>query len=110
MCDYSKVQHEAGIKYKNLAEKEGIRLVHSNWDGKREPSESCICYNLCYSEGTNQEIIHINRRSSGTCICYNTSYNGKENPQCRPVQELDKQRKAELRIIKAAQKMMEKME
>ncbi len=42
-----------------------------------------------------------------TCLCYNASYRGEAKPQCRQIQELDKQRVAEQRIIRAAQKMME---
>jgi uncharacterized protein len=108
VCNYNKVQHEAGIKFKKLAEENGIILPKSGWNGQNNNNnKNCICYNLCYNEGTSKEIIHINRSTNMTCICYNTSYNGEANPQVRTVQELDKQRAAELRIIKVAQKMME---
>lgn len=106
ICNYNKVQHEAGVKFKELAEKEGIVLQHSKWGNN---NQNCICYNLCYNEGTEKEIIHIDRSTDMSCVCYNVSYNGEAKPQCRTVQELDKQRAAELRIIKAAKKMMEKM-
>jgi len=109
-CNYNKVQHEAGVKLKELAKKEGVVLPKSKWDRQQENKQSCTCYNLCYNEGTSEEIIHIDRKTDMTCICYNASYSGELKPQCRTVQELDKQRAAELRIIKAAQKMMEKME
>lgn len=106
VCNYNKIQHEAGIKFKKLAEKEGVTLLHTKWDGEQQiKNQNCTCYNLCYSEGTSQEIIHIDRKTNMSCVCYNTSYDGEAKPQCRPVQELDKQRAAEQRIIKAAQKM-----
>jgi hypothetical protein len=41
-----------------------------------------------------------------SCICYNASYRGEAKPQCRPVQELDEQKAAEQRIIRAAQKLI----
>jgi len=110
VCNYNKIQHEAGIKFREFAKKEGVILPHSKWDGIQEKEQSCICYNLCYNEGTSKEIIHIDRSADMVCICYNASYNGKLNPQCRSIQELDKQRQAELRIIRAARKLMEKME
>ena len=107
VCDYNRIQHEAGVKFKELAEKEGITLPHSKWDSNnQQDNKNCICYNLCYNEGTLEEIIHIDRNTDMTCVCYNTSYNGELNPQCRTVQELDKQRAAEQRIIKAAQKLI----
>lgn len=103
VCNYNKIQHEAGVKFRELADKEGIILPSRNQSNK----QSCVCYNLCYNEGTKEEIIHIDRSNNDmTCVCYNTSYNGEAKPQCRPVQELDIQRQAELRIIKAAQKMI----
>ena len=90
-----------------LAKKENIALPHSKWNGNFQKPQNCICYNLCYNEGTSQEIIHIDRQAGMSCLCYNTSYNGEAKPQYRTLQELDKQRSAELRIIKAAKKLIE---
>jgi len=108
VCNFNKVQHKAGVKFRELAEKEGVVLKHSNWDGSQQrKDQSCTCYNMCYSEGTPDEIIHIDRSTDMTCICYNASYNGQMEPQCRTVQELDKQKSAEQRIIRAAKKIIE---
>jgi len=104
VCNYNKVQHEAGIKFKKLADKEGVVLPKSKHDLSKK--QSCTCYNLCYSEGTQEEITYIDRSTNMTCLCYNASYNGETKPQCRTVQELDKQRVAEQRIIKAAKKLI----
>jgi uncharacterized protein len=107
VCNYNKVQHEAGIKFRELAKKENIILPRSKWDGNNQQKKSCTCYNLCYNEGTQKEIIHIDRSTDMSCVCYNSSYSGEAKPQCRTVQELDAQRAAEQKVIKAAQKMME---
>lgn len=108
LCNYNKVQHEAGIKYRKLAEKENVKLPRTKWDLKdHQKQENCICYNLCYNEGTPQEIIHIDRSTNMSCVCYNTSYHGEVEPQCRSRQALDEQRKAEQRIIQAAKRLMD---
>lgn len=41
---------------------------------------SCICDNMCYAEGTPNEIITMNSNSSDTCICNMTNYNGPMTP------------------------------
>lgn len=102
VCSYNKIQHKLGIKFKKLAKKEGISLLPLAEDNK-----SCICYNMCYSERTQEEIIHIDRSTDKNCICYNAAYRGEANPQYRTRTELDEQRAAEQKVIKAAQKMME---
>ena len=61
---------------------------------------------MCYSEGTYDEVIHIDRSTDMSCICYNTSYSGSMKPQTRTIQELDKQKIAEQKIIKVAKEMM----
>ena len=106
VCNYNKVQHEAGVKFGGLAKQEDIVLPKSKWNNNQQKQKNCTCYNLCYNEGTPEEIIHIDRSTDMSCVCYNTSYNGEMKPQCRPVQELDEQRAAELRIIKAAQNLL----
>ena len=109
VCDYGRVQHEAGMKYKERAEKEGIQLAPSTWSGSAKggtDTDGCVCYNMCYNEGTPMEIIHINRKNDMSCICYNTSYAGIAEPQFRTIQQLDEQRAAEMRIIQAAQELM----
>ena len=109
VCDYNKVQHEAGKKFKALADEAGITLPRAQWDGHKSDKEvdrACTCFNLCYSEGEANEIIHIDRSTDMSCVCYNTSYSGVYDPQVRSVKELDKQRSAEQRIIAAAKSMM----
>jgi len=90
VCDYNKIQHEAGMRYRELAKEAGIELRNSGWGSQRQ-KESCVCYNMCYSEGTQDEIIHINRRSDKGCLCYNANYSGLETPQYRTVEQIDKE-------------------
>lgn len=106
-CDYNHVQHEAGMLYRKLAKEAGVVVEKTNWDyGRTTKDRQCTCYNLCYLEGTDDEIIHIDRHTDQTCICYNASYSGLKEPQCRPVWELDKEREATQRIIQAAKQML----
>jgi len=114
VCDYNKIQHEAGLKYAKLAKENEINIPSPGWGENIQPTsnlqssdESCVCYNMCYMEGTQNEIIHIDRRSDSMCICYNTSYTGSRDPQHRTVEELDKQKEAERRIINAASNFVE---
>jgi len=106
VCNYSRVQHEAGMKYKEAAKEAGIVIPKSKWEPRVKKNKGCVCYNACYNEGTEQEITHIDRSTDMSCVCYNASYSGEKNPQHRTIQELDKQRAAERRIIEAAQKLI----
>lgn len=46
-CDYNRIQHETGVKYKKLMEDIGMPLQRFNQ--RKDPG--CFCYNMCYSEG-----------------------------------------------------------
>ncbi len=46
-CDYNRVQHEAGMRYKELMDDSGMPLKRFN---QQQPA-GCYCYNMCYSEG-----------------------------------------------------------
>jgi uncharacterized protein len=107
-CCYNKVQHEMGVYFDKVAREAGMQVQMSGWNGggsvQAERQISCVCYNMCYSEGTNQEIIHIDRSNDMTCLCYQTNYQGGE-AQFRTINQLDKQRALELKIIKMASDM-----
>lgn len=46
----------------------------------------CICNNLCYSEGTPNQIKHVDPRNAEmTCVCNNTNYTGPKPAQARPL-------------------------
>lgn len=40
----------------------------------------CICYNMCYQEGSDEEIFYRDKKSNLACTCYNTTYSGPINP------------------------------
>jgi len=83
-CDYNKIQRKAGVLYRKLSDEAGLKVERSGWNQDNVQDEPCTCYNLCYLEGTDEEIIHIDRRNNQTCICYNASYSGLKEPQVRP--------------------------
>jgi uncharacterized protein len=84
MCRYNKVQNKVGKLFHDLASKEGLRVNWSGWNGAPKMDDfvalPCICYNMCYSEGTPEEIKHIDRRTGTMCLCNMTVYNGENNP------------------------------
>jgi uncharacterized protein len=84
-CKYNLIQHEMGKLFKELAEKENLRVQMSGWNGENmnrmDPNQaSCVCYNMCYSEGTDQEIIHTDRKNDQACLCNMAQYDGPNNP------------------------------
>ncbi len=78
-CAFNKVQHEAGIYYRKRLDEEGLELEKSDDPSmfdKNKQIKSCVCYNCCYAEGTDQEIIHSDKSQGMSCHCYQTSYTG----------------------------------
>lgn len=77
-CEYNKVLHEAGLKYAKRLQEESLRLpTHRGMNMNNQTSkESCVCYNMCYAEGTDQEITYRDKRSTMTCHCNQTAYTG----------------------------------
>jgi radical SAM protein with 4Fe4S-binding SPASM domain len=104
LCDIAHILNDVGIYYAQEARKKNLEIKETGWSdairtnknkgGRRGSLDdpSCTCYNLCYLEGTPNEVIHIDRRNDKSCICYQTSYQGPENPQHRPIKALDRER------------------
>jgi len=68
-CEYVKAQIIVSKYYKeNVIPMEKI---NSN--------DRCVCNNMCYLEGTKEEIIEVNPNSDMECHCYNVNYSG--NPK-----------------------------
>jgi len=105
-CDYQRVQRAAGISFRKKAEAAGVQLVPDRLNGTGTSKKSCTCYNMCYEEGTSNEITHIDRSDDVACICYNTNYTGDPAPQTRLVKEIDAERAANNRVVEAAIKVM----
>lgn len=69
LCRYVKLQKKVSEYYK---EKIGINPINNG--------KNCICYNMCYAEGTDIEIVHSDKSSDITCVCYNSDYSGSMDP------------------------------
>lgn len=80
VCGYAKLQTAVGRKYDGLAQQQGVTVCSSKgWDRKDSPKDGspikgCVCYNMCYLQGTNKEITHLDYRSDRSCLCYQSSY------------------------------------
>ena len=68
LCNYIHMQKRVSEYY---AKQMGLKK-------KNCINRSCICYNMCYSEGTEDEII-TDDGGSATCLCNNAYYNGPMN-------------------------------
>jgi len=82
-CAFTKVQHEAGLLLRAKAKEAGVSLMQSPQQHK---PKGCVCFNMCYSEGTDREIIHLDRSSERACVCDHTNYTGSTEAQARPIQ------------------------
>lgn len=117
LCAFTKAQHEAGSIYNEAAVKEGIQIKSAGgWDGRGQDapmSVGCICYNMCYNEGTSGEIKHLDYRNDIACMCYQTLYD-KQEPEQYSVINHDQERFKEqfidltLRIINERQRKVKK--
>jgi len=65
LCKYVEMQHKVSMYFK---EKVGIEEREMN-------QRSCICYNMCYLEGTPDQIVDMDN-SGISCHCNNTNYTG----------------------------------
>jgi hypothetical protein len=91
------------LKLAEMSEKEGVQILDSGWSGEPPKKRSCVCYNMCYSEGMGDEIIYTDRSTDMRCHCYNTNYSGRLDAQTRPVVEIQKERnelKTKLPLLK----------
>ena len=68
-CKYVEMQMEVSKYYKeNVKEMEKI---NSN--------DGCVCNNMCYLEGTTDELTSVNPNNDIQCHCYNVNYSGNPN-------------------------------
>jgi len=76
-CKWMNVLGESSQYYYN-------QLIHNKLPIKgTNMNKSCICNNMCYLEGTPNEIKTIDRSTDHSCICYNTMYSGGRDDQSR---------------------------
>jgi uncharacterized protein len=91
VCDISKILKDAGDKFGRIAKEEKLVVRSSMGEtlNMNEPQQannsSCICYNMCYAEGTPTEIISADPRTDMMCVCYNAGYTLEDSPSTRPI-------------------------
>lgn len=119
VCKWAKIQHEAGLKLAKLAKENNIKLLKTTWSGKKSKKKggntmkkndndrSCICYNMCYSEGTQQEISHIDKSTDSQCLCYMTNYSGEANAQHRTAQDIQEEKRILVRFLGLTKKIID---
>jgi radical SAM protein with 4Fe4S-binding SPASM domain len=90
-CEFTKIQHEAGLLLRAKIDEAGLSL-----NPQSHKPTGCVCFNMCYAEGTDEEIIHLVRNSDRACICDHANYTGDINAQARPIQN----RFADRKILK----------
>ncbi len=71
LCKYTEKQKIVSNYYK---EKLGVNSMSEQ--EQQRPQKSCVCYNMCYLEDTDDEIINYDPSNEFMCHCYNTSYEG----------------------------------
>lgn len=64
-CEHQKILFEIGAK-----------KVEQRRQPKRHEGKPCVCYNMCYLEGTDEEIYYMDKSSGMSCICYAVAYSG----------------------------------
>jgi uncharacterized protein len=73
-------------KHMNLLYGEAAHLVEPRPKCNGTEATGCICYNMCYLENTENEIIHFDRSSNISCACYATQYTGPNDESLwRPI-------------------------
>ena len=75
LCAYTEVQKRVSAYYKERIPEEAKAIP-----GR---VNSCVCFNMCYAEGTDHQLITAYRGSDMTCKCYNLSYSGRESDTAR---------------------------
>jgi len=107
-CRYLEILQKAGLKYAEEMRNNNLMVPETGWGGGiTNKNKSCTCFNMCYNEGTEYEITHIDRSTTEGCVCYNTSYNGDLNPQARSIQEIDKQKQLRIKFLNLSKRILE---
>jgi len=100
LCKYVKMQYEVSL---HLKEKVG--------EDAPKGGQSCICNNMCYLEGTKDEVVNINN-SGIHCHCYNTNYSGDLDTSkvARPLKRVEINPMEVVRKLEALTKRVEALE
>lgn len=71
ICSYVEAQKNISNYYKQK-----VKIIENSMN-----TRGCICYNMCYLQGTKDEIIDIDQYTDTKCHCYNTNYSGQSDPK-----------------------------
>lgn len=99
MCDYVDVQKEVSLFFKE----KGLEEVKNGNPNER----ACICHNMCYLEGTPEEVIDI-RPDDLHCHCNRASYMG-DTDTSKVARPIKKKQINPLEILKRVEALEEKM-
>ena len=101
LCKYVAMQHEVSMYFK---EKVGIEEKEMN-------QRSCICYNMCYLEGTSDQIVDVDN-SGISCHCNNTNYTGDLDTEkvARPIKNIQINPYDILKRVEALEKKVKELE
>lgn len=108
-CEYNKVQNDTAKLLRQIAEENGLNLSPFGQAENQKPAgNGCICFNMCYNEGTPEEIINIDRKANFGCLCNQAQYNGEAVPtRTRNLLQIDTQVKLRKRFIDLSIRILE---
>lgn len=80
VCDWNKMHAKVAYYYYNLLKKNNLPIPGMQ-RGENMNMKSCICNNMCYLQGSDNEIIDVDPNSDAGCMCNQTSYCGPKKPE-----------------------------
>jgi len=106
ICDFAKIQHEHGVKTRERLKKEGLYNLKQN--NQQNNQQNCVCYNMCYMEGTQFETMVIDPNTDASCICYNSSYvhTYKLKEQARAIKDVRKQKQMTKKMLSLCKRIL----
>ncbi len=93
-CAWMEIQGNAIVYFHKKLKENNIPIRTENMGGPQpgqagQMSGSCICNNMCYLEGTQNEIKNVDWNNPFGCHCYNTNYASGLSDQTRALTETE---------------------
>lgn len=116
-CRWEHMFAEVAKYYHKRLKEENLPILGMN-NGGNMGQQSCNCNNMCFLEGSENEIITVDPNSDATCICNSTNYNGSLNDTARKLTnternellgKMEKHAKSETSFSPEGKQLMEKM-
>ena len=105
-CDFNKLQNDMGLKLRKLFDDN--KIIHPKMKQKQIKNGCGLCYNMCYSEGTDEEITIIDRRKNHYCNCDVIEYSDNlKRLNCRSIKEIDDDSKKLFKSLETCKKILE---